>query len=50
MQVAAGVVHVLVERVELTYVDDLRVALLRLCHLQEQWVVIDGLWEHLSHD
>jgi len=39
---------VLIQRVELADIDDLRITLLCLGQLKIQWVVVFSIWEELS--
>ena len=45
VQIAACIVHVFIEGIELTYIDDLSVAFLILCKLEIQGVLIVRIWQ-----
>ena len=48
VQIAACIVHIFIQCVELTYVNDLGIALILVVHLNIEWVIVPRLRQKLS--
>ena len=44
VEVATCIIHMFIQCIELTYIDDLSIALLTLSHLLVQWILMICLW------